>query len=310
MAATIEWVPVWVPIVRNTFIEIIEPGTSPSERALSQTLPARLPLEKAPAKEGSISSEATSYASARSEMVEEDAWAVCPDLGASCCTLDDSQRFGCPDAAMAGHGMPWHLRGEFYDGADVAVHEESFAPLARPVVEEACVDHSEGKAVAAARDGKLKLWCHFYLHEDMLQEGFHMAKKIIGKGGEHTKSINEQTDAKVRLRGKGSGHVERDSGAEAQVPLMLAVTSTGNSSIKFVQAVEMAIELLDSVESKYQQFLKRQSHRGCRRCFWIGALSARAKELLDANHRVHDLQVVPSQDARRLASQRGRHEQR
>jgi hypothetical protein len=48
---------------------------------------------------------------------------------------------------------------------------------------------------------------------------------LIGRGGENTKTVNARTGAKVRIRGKGSGHREVRELKEAPVPLMVAITS-------------------------------------------------------------------------------------
>lgn len=90
----------------------------------------------------------------------------------------------------------------------------------------------------------------------MLQPGFELAKKIIGHGGAHTRKIFDATGAKIRLRGKGSGHLEGTH--EAPVPIMLAVTTEKHEVEQFRSAVTMSAELLAGVEAKYRSFRERR----------------------------------------------------
>eukprot|EP00971_Amphidinium_carterae_P300157 5963868-Amphidinium_carterae.1 len=245
-------------VVKNTFIDVAGPEVKCSQ---SQTLPARLPrqsrcvaVEDLQLENISLQSTTVAASSTGSEHTDEEEVDTAL-LGSSVRTMGDSMILGqwqYPQAIPCMHGLR-------FDVHDVAAHESSFIAQASPSFDEPHLDVDQTEAMKCARDNKLKLWCHFYLNEGMLEDDFHMAKKIIGKGGEHTRRIYCDTDAKVRLRGKGSGHQERDSGAEAQVPLMLAVTASPKSPPKFAQAVHMAIDLLRSVETKYQQFLMRKS---------------------------------------------------
>jgi hypothetical protein len=73
--------------------------------------------------------------------------------------------------------------------------------------------------------GVNRLWCHFYLDPSMLEPGFDLVKKIIGRGGCNTRGIFDATQTKVRVRGKGSGHKEQHNGREAPVPLMIALAA-------------------------------------------------------------------------------------
>jgi len=48
-----------------------------------------------------------------------------------------------------------------------------------------------------------KLWCHLYLDEKMLLEGFDLVPMIIGKGGMNLRNIFKKTGVKIRVRGRG-----------------------------------------------------------------------------------------------------------
>lgn len=86
-----------------------------------------------------------------------------------------------------------------------------------------------------------RLWVHIVLN--MQARGFDPVPRLIGRAGCNTRRISEATGAKVRIRGRGSGFLEV-KGAEAPVPLMMAVTADGRNVAGFVRAVEMALEVL------------------------------------------------------------------
>jgi len=127
-----------------------------------------------------------------------------------------------------------------------------------------------------------KIWCHFFLDPTMLRHGFDVNKKVIGHGGANTKRIFEKTGAKIRLRGRGSGHNEGERG-EAPVPLMLAVTSETRNHENFLYALEMSAQLLQTVTSKFPDFCRLHGHQGeiPQPLFWIGDASPDALASLE-----------------------------
>jgi hypothetical protein len=78
----------------------------------------------------------------------------------------------------------------------------------------------------------------------------------------------------VRLRGRGSGHLE--GGREAPVPLMLVVTCSGSVST-FRTAVEMAVEVLRRVEAQFHATCGGQERLPC---FRVAGLSPDASQCL------------------------------
>lgn len=92
-------------------------------------------------------------------------------------------------------------------------------------------------------------WCCFYLRIPV--GTFDLVPIIIGWKGCNTRRIAEATQAKVRVRGKGSGHLESTTGKEAPTPLMMVVATEANNDDGFFQAVKMTIELLRYVEERY-----------------------------------------------------------
>ena len=142
-------------------------------------------------------------------------------------------------------------------------------------------------AEASARSGRRernrapsKLWCHLYLDEGTLaQDAFNLNKKIIGHGGNFTKDIFVDTGAKIRLRGRGSKHLE--NGREAPVPLMLAVAAELSERENFARAVEKAAAHLHSVERCYGKFCTNKNLPApAGPFFWVGEFGEEARGCL------------------------------
>jgi len=125
----------------------------------------------------------------------------------------------------------------------------------------------------------LRLWCHIYLH--MQSPGFDLVPRLIGRGGSNMRRISKATGAKLRIRGKGSGHLEVDGKQEAPTPLMLAVTTDSGNLDDFRKAMSMSIEELRTTSQKYETWLIQQGRpqqHGPH--FSIGLLSESSKDLL------------------------------
>lgn len=96
------------------------------------------------------------------------------------------------------------------------------------------------------RNGGRRLHCSFHLSEAYLH--YKVVPAIIGKGGENTRAIFDTTGAKVRVRGRGSGHQETGTNAEAPTGPMVTVSTTSETS--FNDAVRQTCRLLLSVQDK------------------------------------------------------------
>ena len=83
---------------------------------------------------------------------------------------------------------------------------------------------------------------------------FDLVPMLIGRGGRNMRDIYVSTNAKLRIRGRGSGHLEIDGRKEAPVPLMVAVTSMKNDPEGFRKAIEQALVRLKEVAAHYEQF--------------------------------------------------------
>jgi len=103
-----------------------------------------------------------------------------------------------------------------------------------------------------------RLWCSFYLR--MKHPSFDLVPMLIGKGGCNTRRIADLTGTKVRVRGKGSGHKEFPTSREAPTPLMLVVATEAENPHGFKQAVQMSVELLQNIESRYREFCSEVGH--------------------------------------------------
>merc|ERR1711907_106499 len=101
--------------------------------------------------------------------------------------------------------------------------EESLACSENNVAENSmCKDDILSSAVTLNEPKRTRFACQFHLHMDV--PGFDLVPRIIGRGGCNTKRIFDASGAKIRVRGRGSGHIELRTNAEATVPLMVAVS--------------------------------------------------------------------------------------
>eukprot|EP00425_Heterocapsa_triquetra_P006392 CAMPEP_0195157288 /NCGR_PEP_ID=MMETSP0448-20130528/185088_1 /TAXON_ID=66468 /ORGANISM="Heterocapsa triquestra, Strain CCMP 448" /LENGTH=456 /DNA_ID=CAMNT_0040196081 /DNA_START=32 /DNA_END=1399 /DNA_ORIENTATION=- len=95
----------------------------------------------------------------------------------------------------------------------------------------------EGRPRRSGHSRRLRLWAHIYLHMDV--HGFDLVPRLIGRGGANMRRIADKTQAKIRIRGRGSGHLEVDGKYEAPTPLMVAVTTDRADASSFRHAVEL-----------------------------------------------------------------------
>lgn len=145
----------------------------------------------------------------------------------------------------------------------------------------------EARAAAGGGRGRggskrLRLWAHIYLH--MQVDGFDLVPRLIGCGGCNMRRIAEQTGAKLRIRGRGSGHLEVECGngqkEEARAPLMIAVTTDICDAQAFRSAIAMTLQELRTVEARYKVHCEKMNivHEGP--CYSIGLLPDSGKYIL------------------------------
>jgi len=124
----------------------------------------------------------------------------------------------------------------------------------------------------------LRSWIHIYLH--MQTGGFDLVPRMIGRKGCNLRKIADATGAKIRIRGRGSGHLEGDTRREAPVPLMIAVTADQQDFGGFCTAVEMTLLELSNTAEKFQQFCAREGH-ACKAPFYsVGMINDVSRELV------------------------------
>eukprot|EP00930_Biecheleria_cincta_P100443 TRINITY_DN92089_c0_g1_i1.p1 TRINITY_DN92089_c0_g1~~TRINITY_DN92089_c0_g1_i1.p1 ORF type:complete len:346 (+),score=39.38 TRINITY_DN92089_c0_g1_i1:185-1222(+) len=105
------------------------------------------------------------------------------------------------------------------------------------------------------REGKYT--CRFFIGIEN-EDTFKVAKRIIGANGARMKEILKKSGgtAKLRLRGKGSGFMERDTEQESPEPLQLCISCPESHGYEIAR--RCAEELLLKVYDDYEVFCKEQ----------------------------------------------------
>jgi len=119
------------------------------------------------------------------------------------------------------------------------------------------IDETSQLPARPARGGRrLRLWAHIYLH--MQVPGFDLVPRLIGRGGCNMRRIAEETQSKIRIRGRGSGHLEVDGVREAPVPLMVAVTTDKCDEHAFRGAIAAMLRELRAMERRFHEYCAQQ----------------------------------------------------
>jgi len=108
----------------------------------------------------------------------------------------------------------------------------------------------DGKAPAHVK-GVRKYTCRFLVGIDN-DKDFQVVRRIIGAKGSNMKRIVKQSQAKLRLRGVGSGYFEGAGQKESNEPLQLCVSCT--SAEGYRTAVSLVQELMEDVYREYRTF--------------------------------------------------------
>jgi hypothetical protein len=93
---------------------------------------------------------------------------------------------------------------------------------------------------------------------------FRVVRRLIGSGGENMKNINQKSDAKLRLRGRGSKFLEGDDQQESTDDLMLCISSQDKAGFETAKA--MASELIEGIHHSYRAFC----HKAGKECPVLG----------------------------------------
>jgi len=101
--------------------------------------------------------------------------------------------------------------------------------------------------------GVRKYTCRFIIGIEN-DKDFQVARRVIGAKGANMKRIVKQTEAKLRLRGTGSGYFEGAGQKESSEPLQLCISCTDGDQYKF--AVRQVEELLNRVYDEYRAYCR------------------------------------------------------
>lgn len=85
---------------------------------------------------------------------------------------------------------------------------------------------------------------------------FVVVKRLLGKGGINMGVIAKECNAKLRLRGVGSGFVE-SNGVEGDMPLQLHVSCEAYAD--YTEAITRVARLLDSIYMHHQRYSRSKS---------------------------------------------------
>lgn len=153
------------------------------------------------------------------------------------------QGFGFPNAAAAPSWL----------GSGGQAQDPTAGIIANPVVPGVPAPATHG----AAPGGKVlrKYTCRFLIGIEN-DKDFQVARRLIGAKGANMKRIVRQTDAKLRLRGQGSGYLEGAGQKESSEALQLCISCTSPEG--YAAAVKSAEDLLKSVYEEYRQFCRQK----------------------------------------------------
>lgn len=109
-----------------------------------------------------------------------------------------------------------------------------------------------GKAAGKGSSDKYQCQIIVGVEED---NKFRVVRRVIGSGGENMKNINEQSQARLRLRGRGSKFLEGAEQQESTDDLMLCISA--NEKAGYEKAKAMAVELIESIQHSYRSFCSK-----------------------------------------------------
>lgn len=143
---------------------------------------------------------------------------------------------------------------------------ESAAPSQKPTeaTEEQALQEERGQeqeqGVWKWRRPPSRHWVHIFLHKR--HADFDLVPMLIGRGGRNMTDIFTATNAKLRIRGRGSGHLEVEmvngQKREAPVPLMVAVTADKSDAVGICRAVDMIIARLLEIQEHWRAFCEQR----------------------------------------------------
>ncbi|TPX57113.1 hypothetical protein PhCBS80983_g04077 [Powellomyces hirtus] len=88
---------------------------------------------------------------------------------------------------------------------------------------------------------------------------FNVRAKIVGPQGQYVKHIQQETQTKVQLKGRGSGYIEQVTGQEADEGLHIHVTGFNQEGVD--DAKKLCEDLIETVKKEYTDFKRYQEQR-------------------------------------------------
>ncbi|CAG8955622.1 hypothetical protein HYFRA_00009576 [Hymenoscyphus fraxineus] len=85
--------------------------------------------------------------------------------------------------------------------------------------------------------------------------GFNLRAQVVGHGGAYVKHIQQETQCRVQIKGRGSGFMEHGTGRESDEDMYLHVAGPDPEKVK--QAKELCEDLLKNVREQYEEFKNR-----------------------------------------------------
>ncbi|EER05126.1 hypothetical protein Pmar_PMAR026560 [Perkinsus marinus ATCC 50983] len=117
-------------------------------------------------------------------------------------------------------------------------------------------EHAVRDYTARCSMGIRKYTCRFEIGIENDRE-FHVARRLIGQKGANMKRIVKLSDAKLRLRGRGSGFLEGTAKQESNEPLHMCISCKDPEGYRI--AVSEMRMLLEHVYDEYRHFCKERN---------------------------------------------------
>lgn len=114
---------------------------------------------------------------------------------------------------------------------------------------------AKGPGKGKGRSNAKKFQCQFTIQIEE-EPKFKVVRRLLGPAGANVKAIAAETDAKLRLRGRGSKFLEGPEYQESSDPLMLCLSVTGRE--EYENAKQSTLQLLEQIYEDYDAFLERR----------------------------------------------------
>eukprot|EP00928_Gymnodinium_smaydae_P039483 TRINITY_DN26968_c0_g2_i1.p1 TRINITY_DN26968_c0_g2~~TRINITY_DN26968_c0_g2_i1.p1 ORF type:complete len:582 (+),score=156.74 TRINITY_DN26968_c0_g2_i1:140-1885(+) len=226
---------------------LVPPAAQPTALPLPATLTALSAMASSLATPFPVSTPAQNLVMPGWEAAAAAMWPLFADTGAAATATAPLP----PPTAPAALPVPVPVLGAAQGGAPVgaalAVEKATTASEKVPTSTSRSKEADEPKAHVK---GVKKYTCRFIIGIEN-DKDFQVVRQIIGPKGANMKRIVNQTDAKLRLRGIGSGYFEGPGQRESPEPLQLCVSCTSSEGYRV--AAHLVEELLEQVYRSYRR---------------------------------------------------------